>query len=133
MPDRFAVLVCGGRDYSDAKLLGNVLTILHSEYPISLIVQGGASGADRLAWNWSVVRGIPCMTFKADWKKYGMGAGPKRNELMLKRTHPDVVIAFPGGKGTANMVKQAYEYRVEVVHIKSLDDIDKYIERKNGL
>ena len=30
-------------------------------------------------------------------------AGPKRNQQMLDEAKPDMVVAFPGGKGTAHM------------------------------
>lgn len=43
----------------------------------------------------------------ADWKKHGKAAGPIRNGIMLRDGKPDMVVAFPGGRGTANMVDQA--------------------------
>lgn len=36
------------------------------------------------------------------------GAGPIRNSFMLA-LGPDLVLAFPGGRGTADMVRQASE------------------------
>ena len=55
--------------------------------------------------------------YHADWTKYNKAAGPIRNKLMLEAGKPDLVIAFPGGNGTINMIKQAKEagIRIEVV------------------
>ena len=52
----------------------------------------------------------------ADWEKHGKAAGPKRNKRMLE-WKPDLVVAFPGGKGTANMVQQARQAGVEVIEV----------------
>lgn len=35
----------------------------------------------------------------------------------LEEGHPDIVIAFPGGRGTANMVAQARKAGVRVVEV----------------
>lgn len=44
---------------------------------------------------------------KADWNLYGKAAGAIRNTAMLDDHTPTLVVAFPDGKGTANMVRQA--------------------------
>ena len=46
-------------------------------------------------------------TRPADWKQYGRGAGPIRNREMLQYSEPDIVVAFPGGAGTADMIRAA--------------------------
>jgi hypothetical protein len=51
---------------------------------------------------------------KAEWKKYGPAAGPIRNQRMLD-WGPDLVVAFSGGKGTADMVRRARAAGVEVI------------------
>jgi len=54
----------------------------------------------------------------ADWQQYGKAAGPIRNGKMLlelQRYFDRCVVPFPGGAGTANMVKQAREAGVKVV------------------
>ena len=42
-----------------------------------------------------------------------------RNREMLERGRPDLVIAFPGGPGTANMVKLAREAGIEVIKVRA--------------
>ena len=109
------VLVCGGRDYTDQRAVWDALDALHAKNPITLMIEGGATGADTLGYEWAVARGVLGVTFQADWKKYGRAAGPIRNTLMLTEGKPDLVIAFPGGRGTANMIEQAKQAGVVVL------------------
>lgn len=111
------VLVCGGRDYSDEERVFAVLRKLHDEAGIALLIQGGARGADYHARQWAQDTQTPCDTYEAAWEEYGGFAGPRRNAAMLSEGHPDLVIAFPGGRGTADMVKQARKAGVKVVEI----------------
>ena len=90
---------------------GNWLPAIH-------IISGGAPGVDTVAIDYAVVNWLTFTEIKADWKKDGKGAGPKRNLRMIVEGKPDVVLAFPGGPGTANMVKQAKEYNIPVVEFK---------------
>ena len=106
------LLVCGGRDYRNRPLLFDTLDSRIGA--IHLIISGGASGADDLATEWARARCVPYMVFPANWEKYGNRAGPMRNLQMLMEGKPDFVLAFPGGKGTANMVRLAQEAKVEV-------------------
>lgn len=111
------VLVCGGRNYSDMDRVNAVLDKLNREAGIDHLIQGGANGADKLAMDWAYFRNVPFQTFKADWENYGTMAGPLRNQLMLDQGEPDVVIAFAGGRGTADMVKKARRAGIEVIEI----------------
>lgn len=111
------VLVCGGRDYNDRRRLFAVLDKLHSEAGISVIIEGGAKGADQLAAIWSDKPGVGLERFEADWENQGSFAGPARNRRMLAEGKPDLVIAFPGGRGTADLVRKARRSGVKVVEI----------------
>jgi hypothetical protein len=111
------VLVCGGRDYADYETLSATLENGHARERISLIVHGGAKGADCLAGVWAFRRGVKCEVFPADWDKDGRAAGPIRNIRMLRESKPDIVLAFPGGKGTAHMISIARKAGVAVVEI----------------
>lgn len=105
------VLVCGGRDYFDFPRVEEML----SRITITSIVHGGASGADALAQEYADDHFIPTLVFEADWAKHGKAAGPIRNEYMLLHGKPDLVMAFPGGRGTADMVRRAKAAGVPVV------------------
>ena len=82
-----------------------------------MIIHGDANGADRLASQWAVDNGLKVEPYPADWAKQGRAAGPIRNKRMLEEGKPDLVVAFPGGRGTANMTKQAGEAGVPVMVI----------------
>lgn len=110
------VLACGGRFYSKKDVVFRSLASLHETRPISLLINGGASGADMLAFMWAVENEIPTETYKADWSKHGKAAGPIRNAEMLSRGNPDVCIAFEGGRGTADMARKAEAAGVELIH-----------------
>lgn len=108
------VLVCGGRDFEDYSAVDKVLEELNKKTPISLIIQGGAKGADSLAWDWAYVNQFPCVRYPALWYKHGKAAGYIRNVQMLDEGKPDLVIAFPGGRGTAMMVELAEKAGIPV-------------------
>ena len=112
------VLVTGGRDFNDGDLVNATLDRLHVEYHFTTLVHGAASGADRLSGEWAASRGVPVEANPADWKKYGRAAGPIRNSQMLD-DKPDLVIAFPGGKGTADMIRKAQSAGLTVIRIGS--------------
>lgn len=99
------VLTCGGRDFFDKRFAFNALDLLHSKTPVSVVIEGGAHGADSLGRKWAEAHGIPVLTFPVDWELHGSRAGPIRNHKMLRDGRPDMVVAFPGGRGTAHMVK----------------------------
>lgn len=111
------VLVCGGREYgenvAEVEFLFNDLDARHAINPIELVVQGGARGADSVARLWAESREIDCLIVPARWSIHGPSAGPIRNGRMLEYK-PDLVIAFTGGRGTANMVKQARKAGIAV-------------------
>jgi predicted polyphosphate/ATP-dependent NAD kinase len=109
------VLVCGGRDYHNTAYLCGFLDCFHAQVGITHLIEGGADGADHQAQCWAKSRNVQFTTYKADWKKHGKAAGPIRNRTMLDKGMPDVVIAFPGGHGTADMVTYARSRRVPVI------------------
>jgi len=113
------VLVCGGRDYADAKSVFAVLDNIRREYGPLTVIQGGASGADALARKWCATEPrVHMVNEPADWKTHGRAAGPIRNQKMLTEHKPDLVLAFPGGRGTADMVRRARAAGVRICEIK---------------
>jgi hypothetical protein len=112
------ILVCGGRDFTDAERICRELDYVREHVGgISMLIHGNARGADKLAGCWAESHGIAVMVFPANWARHGKAAGPIRNSLMLAEGYPDLVVAFPGGAGTANMVQQANEAGVPVMEI----------------
>jgi hypothetical protein len=100
------VIVAGGRDYSDYNAvktkLDNFRSTLKPGTEIN-IISGGAKGADNLGERYASENKLGIQRFKADWNEYGKAAGPIRNADMA--AEGDVLIAFPGGAGTKDMIK----------------------------
>lgn len=115
---KIRVLVCGGRHFDDAEWLYAVLDSFDAYYDFTMLIEGAARGADTLARKWAEANNIPVRSFPADWKKHGKTAGPIRNQRMLDEGKPNLVIAFPGGLGTANMVNQAKTRGLEVIQVR---------------
>lgn len=113
------ILVCGGRDFEDGKAVNRTLSAIHAKTPITLVISGGARGADRLAEKWADRMHIPLMVFPAHWSM-GKRAGPTRNSWMLEFGLPTLVVAFPTpgaeNRGTNNMIHQAMAKGVTVAH-----------------
>jgi YspA, cpYpsA-related SLOG family len=107
------VLVCGGRDYNNQLKVTSVL----NQIGVTFLIQGNASGADELAQRWAEANHVKVLSFSPDWGTFGKAAGPIRNKQMLEEGKPDLVVAFPGGRGTADMVRQAKKANVEVIEI----------------
>ena len=114
-------LICGGRNFADQAMFDDVMSRLMEMWGCpECVVHGGATGADAMAGKWASQMAIGAIEVKADWQLHGPAAGPIRNELMLTDHKPKRVIAFPGGKGTADMVTRARKRpEVDVAEIKA--------------
>lgn len=139
------ILVCGGRNFANPKsndyssenktaideykfVMEKLNEII---YPLSLyynptdnwlptditIINGKAKGVDNAASDWAIINHACLKEYPADWNKYGKAAGHIRNKQMLEEEKPDLVITFPGGKGTANMKQQAEKAGIEVIEV----------------
>jgi hypothetical protein len=109
-------LICGGRHFADADLLWTSLDQLNAETPggISEVITGDGPGAEMLAVEWAQARNIPYRLFIADRVTHGRSAGAIRNQDMLDTGKPDLVVAFSGGRGTADLVRRAGKAGVAV-------------------
>jgi hypothetical protein len=113
------VLVCGGRDFNDRDFIHNTLCDLHERRgPFAVVIHGCATGADDEGMIWAQMMGVKHLPMQAEWQKYGRAAGPIRNQRMVDEGKPDLVIAFPGGRGTADMVSRARAAKIEVLEIR---------------
>lgn len=112
------VLICGGRSWPDETAIAAVIDTLDPGEDV--VIHGGAVGADAIAARLAYERGVHTAQVTAMWTRYGPGAGPRRNQAML-HLRPDKVIAFPGGRGTENCVKQAKALGIPVERIGGKD------------
>lgn len=105
------VLVCGGRDFKDKEAFDTAMNQL--PFKPDIIIEGGARGADNLGRLWAASKGIHHATVPAMWDEYGKSAGHLRNSAMI-HLNIGYCVAFPGGRGTADMVKKCRDKNITV-------------------
>ncbi len=135
IPKDVRLLVCGGRTYGNLRCDDELHKERCDQYDRlycairdlkpDVIIHGNATGADTIAADFAEDYDIPVLSFPANWNKYGKAAGGIRNAQMLKEGKPTLVLAAPGGNGTANMVRQAREKGIEVFLLDGLDSINE--------
>lgn len=109
-------LFCGSRDWPDREAIRADIEALPDD---TIVVEGGARGADRIAREEAGKRGLHVATVNAYWTRRGKAAGMERNAAMLL-LRPDVVYAYPlGGPGTWGMVNLAERAGIQV-HLRPL-------------
>lgn len=107
--------VIGSRDFDDEKRMFDLLD--KNIEKISLVISGGAKGADEMSRRWCQKRGKPCLIYYPQWHDLGgnldRGAGMRRNRMIVKSS--DFVLAFwkNQSKGTANSLKVAQELGIK--------------------
>lgn len=132
------VIVCGGRDYgrvrnplgrltpeevaaakaqaaAEQQRVADALSGLN----VTALAHGAAPGADSVAHRWAIRHRVPVSPYPAAWHIDGKAAGPIRNARMLQEFRPDAVVAFPGGRGTADMIRQARAAGVRVILVET--------------
>ena len=100
--------IVGSQTFQDYALLCRVVGQVKGE--VSVIVSGGAIGADTLAERYAGEHGITMRVYPADWILHGKSAGFRRNQTIVH--HADAVIAFwdgqsPGTKHTIRLARLA--------------------------
>lgn len=132
----YIMIACGGRHYGRAPgevervvyELEHVLAHVRGQGLVLVLRHGQARGADFCASKWAEWRGVRQVPYPCEW---GAESGPARNKRMLWAScaggatraspAPDVrlVVAFPGGRGTAHMVRIAREAGVQVHEVRA--------------
>ena len=105
---QFSIAIVGSRNFEDYDLLDMVIKkycVINSCIP-TMIVSGGAKGADQLGERFARENGIETLVFLPEWDKYGKRAGHVRNRDIVQSS--DVVFAFwdgksPGTKGSIDL------------------------------
>lgn len=118
------VLVTGDRDWEDIALVAEKLEKLPSG---TIIVNGACRGADNICAAIAESLGFVLKTYPADWTKYGRGAGPIRNQMMIDKEHRsdepiNLCLAFhdniKASKGTRDMVTRAEKAKIPTTLIR---------------
>jgi hypothetical protein len=113
-------IIAGGRNYTLTDDDRELLDLLRYEWGITEVVSGCATGADSDGEKWARENGITVKRFSADWSEYGRRAGPIRNTKMAE--YANALVAFPGGRGTANMIFQAKIYGLRIF-VKKINEV----------
>ncbi len=121
------IIVTGGRHSRERDLVWNWLSDFYCELKEAggdlTVVQGGATGVDKHARDWCMKYGVPFVNYPYP-SGMGRAGGPVRNRQMAEKEKPDRVVAFPGGSGTASMVRIAVELRIMVHQVNSDGSFD---------
>lgn len=130
------VLVCGGRRYADHAAVDKLMqTVIARLGPIACVIHGAATGADTLGMEWALKHNIELSPYPADWndlthpdalirvrrdgKQYDARAGFRRNQRMIDEGKPHIVVALPGGNGTADMVARARKAGLQIISLET--------------
>ena len=121
-PSRSLVIAAGGgRDLAwPQQRVAAELLARSSGRLVHLLLHGGARGADAAIGRAAQQLGWSALVMPAQWQLHGRAAGPIRNRELLEQaiakavahTSPGslasvLVVAFPGGPGTASLVREA--------------------------
>lgn len=114
------IIVTGGRDFDNDILIYHILSSLN---PTVIGVGDCPTGVDRKVMEWvkrmdSDGRKPFLTVYKADWKTHGKAAGPIRNKAMIDGEAPWFCLAFPGGKGTEDCIRQCKEAEIPVLRVE---------------
>ena len=118
--DGYRIAVTGGRNFSDEALVNWAFREIGLGYG-DVLVHGACRGADEICARVAQFYGAYVEPHPADWKGHGKAAGPMRNREMLS-ANVDMLIAFPGGRGTANAVMTARELGVSVWDLRGMNE-----------
>ncbi len=101
--------VAGGRDYHNERHMDSVL---HGYADDGwTLITGTAPGADRRAEGLWRAWQAPYIGIPAQWDRDGKPAGVIRNRV-IGGWEPDLLVAFPGGRGTRDALDVAAEREI---------------------
>ena len=108
--------IIGSRTFDDYNLVCETLS--EYENQITLMVSGGAKGADKLGEKWAKEKNKEVLIFYPEWEKYGKSAGFRRNKDIIENS--DIVFAFWDGqsKGTQSSIELSKKLNKELKIIK---------------
>jgi hypothetical protein len=98
------------------------LETLNWQRPITAILKGGASGADELARAWADRRRVKVWTYIAGKRRDGRASWAGGNQRMVDEGKPDLVVAFPGVRRTADLVRRAKGASLTILLIDGASD-----------
>lgn len=112
-------IIAGSREVDKYSILIKAVRV--SGFDIGGVVSGGAKGVDLLGERYAKQYKLPLYIFKADWNKYGKGAGYIRNIDMAKNAEALLAIWDGESRGTKHMIEEGKRQGL-LVHVYRVDD-----------
>ena len=113
----FWCIIAGARDWNNYAAFSRAVTQSLARQTNVGIITGDATGTDTMAMQYAIENSLPCRVFRADWRRYGLSAGWRRNMEMHQELarHPHEMrgcLCFWNGRsgGTAHNFKLAAIY-----------------------
>ncbi|MCT0225605.1 SLOG family protein [Synechococcus sp. CS-1328] len=113
---QLVIIAAGGRAlrWPPPRIAAHLLQLSQGRL-VRCLLHGAAPGADQAIAAAADQLGWPVQAFPAQWQRHGRDAGPMRNRRMLEHACNQLsalpsgaallVVAFPGGRGTASLVQ----------------------------
>jgi YspA, cpYpsA-related SLOG family len=100
-------IIAGSRLLTDERLVFEAVEA--SGFTITEVVSGNAPGVDWSGEAWGKANGVSVRIFRAEWNRFGHGAGPRRNRQMVEYAEALIAIPHPtqDSRGTLNVIRQA--------------------------
>lgn len=114
LPPGPKIVVTGGLDFNDHRLIWAKLDQVHDKNPDMVLVHGKSpKGAEKIASLWATNRTVPQIGFAPDWTRHGRAAPFKRNDAILEIV-PKGVMHFPGTGINDNLADKAKKLGIPV-------------------
>lgn len=112
------VLISGYRLFNDAETIKReLLNVANRRLFVSgvTVLHGGCSGTDETAARVASELGWQIEAYPAKWHKYGLQAGPRRNQKMITKGRPHVAVLFLSkhSRGTKDMLQKLHKTPIE--------------------
>lgn len=113
------IAVVGSRRFNNYDLLKQVLD-KHGK--ASLIISGGAKGADTLGQRYAKENGLIMHIRYPDYRRYGRKAPLVRNVLIALDCEEMIAFPMPNSSGTWHVIRKAKQFHKKVYIVETLDN-----------
>lgn len=116
------LIIAGSRKFNDYQLLEKeVDNYIGGNLDIE-IISGTENGADQMGEDYAKNKNLKITQFHPNREKYGKKAGPIKNEEMAKYATDCIVFIVNGSTGSANMIKMAKKYKLNLKVVELTED-----------
>lgn len=108
------VIIAGSRTITDYEIVKTAVEKSGWLPKITMIISGCARGVDQLGLRFAKEHNITIAKFPADWDKYSVGAGKRRNIKMAQYGDKLIAIQKNFSVGTGHMVETMLDLKKDV-------------------